>query len=433
MIRKSTIARRSGAWGASVLVATILLSGCPAAREQKPVKLPPRETTPVAKPEPKPTTPPSSPKEREQPPKPTKEPAKSEKAQSSLTDEIEEMAEKPPELGLPLVDNLDNLIRLSGEQPIWIDKQERHVVLLGRVCKAGYPLEFFATYANRAYESVVEVNVKPCIIHTALLSVGAIPGHPARFQPEFLPPTGTEIAIQVRWKDQQGKVQSARAQDWVRDIKTKKALDVNWVFGGSIAEKDENGQIVSYHADGGDMICVLSLPTAMLDLPRRGYGAIESRSYEAFAERLPPEGTPVTLLLKPLIQAKPTTKPRPKKSAHELDAEKRAVEAADAWLVLVDQGQYARGWESAASYLKEAAERRDFVQKLGDTRKPLGAVKSRTLVSKSYTTNPPGEPEGQYVILRYKTAFERKAATEETITVRLEKDKKWRVWRYTIK
>ena len=57
---------------------------------------------------------------------------------------------------------------------------------------------------------------------------------------KFTPPTGTEVAIEVRWKDKDGKVQHAKAQDWIRNVTTKKPLDANWVFVGS-ATADEPG------------------------------------------------------------------------------------------------------------------------------------------------------------------------------------------------
>jgi hypothetical protein len=42
-------------------------------------------------------------------------------------------------------------------------------------------------------------------------------------------------------------------------------------------------------------------------------------------------------------------------------------------------------------------------------------------------------PDGQYVVIQYKTAFENKKAGVETITPMLDKDKKWRVSGYFIK
>ncbi len=277
----STIAKCTGFLATvGVLVIAVVLSGCPSANK-KPAKQQP--TRPEAASEAEPVGEPA---------------AKPELPEDKFA---EPTTEKPRDLGQPLVENPDKLVRLAPDQPVWIDRQNKHVVLLGEVCRAGYPLEFFATYANRSYEAVMSVNVTPSIVHAGLLAVGAVPGHPAQFQPKFVAPTGTEVAIEVRWKDREGKVQSAPAQDWIRNIKTKKALDSNWVFAGSMFVTDETTGKKYYQADSGELICVLSLPTAMLDLPIRSYGALESRLFEAFEEHLPPPGTPITLLLKPIF------------------------------------------------------------------------------------------------------------------------------------
>jgi hypothetical protein len=117
---------------------------------------------------------------------------------------------------------------------------------------------------------------------------------------------------------------------------------------------------------------------------------------------------------------------------HE-DAEKKAVESAEAWLALVDQAKYGEAWDTASEYLKNAVSKEDFAKSLGAARKPLGKVKSRELKSKQYATSLPGTPDGEYVVIQYKTAFENKKAGVETITPMLDKDKKWRVSGYFIK
>jgi hypothetical protein len=122
-----------------------------------------------------------------------------------------------------------------------------------------------------------------------------------QYQPTFAPPTGTEVEIDVCWKDKDGKRQQARAQEWVRDIKTKQPLGVNWVFAGSVFWEDAATGSKSYLADRGDFITVLNVPTALLDLPIESASALGSRLFEGFAERLPPPGTPVTLILKPKL------------------------------------------------------------------------------------------------------------------------------------
>jgi hypothetical protein len=366
-------------------------------------------------------------------------PAKKELPEEQVSEAIEQAAKKPRDLGPPLVDNPDDLKRLDPEQPVWIDRKNRQVVLQGEVCSAGYPLEFFATYPNRSYESVLSVNVLPRNVHAALNLVGAKEGHPVKFQPEYSPPAGTEVAIEVRWKDAKGKVQSSPAQQWIRNIKTKKALDTNWVFAGSMFVTDQEGN-QSYAADSGELICVLNLQGAMLDLPVRSDSAMESRIYEAFAEHLPPQGTPTTVILKPVLtlQPPPLAPQAPGKTADaaspaQQQAEKQAVAAAAAWLALVDAGQYSQAWEKAAGPLKTMKNRKEFIKALGIARKPLGAAKSRQIESQQFAATSPGTPAGQHFDLQYKTSFAKRMSAVETVTAMLDKDKKWRVSAYHVK
>ncbi len=436
-MKMPTIAKQISLFAsAGMLVVAGVLSGCCPSGEKTSATSQPtgQETAPATKAQPIPVT-------GEKPAGKASPVAKPESPEMDLAKELEQVSEKPRDLGPPLVDQPKALVRLDPEQPVWVDKQHKHVVMQGEVCRAGYPLEFFATYSNRSYEAVVSVNVKPSIVHAGLLAVGAVAGHPAQFQPSFIPPTGTEVAIEVCWKDAKGKVQSSPAQNWIRNIKTKKALDSNWVFAGSLFVTDDATGKKYYQADSGELICVLSLPTAMLDLPIRNLGALEARSFEAFEEHLPPPGTPVTILLKPFVAPRPSPAgPAPKPAAKAVsgddrhaEAESKAIEAVQPWLALVDRGQYSQSWETAAEFLKNAVGRRDFVKSLADARTPLGEVKSRELLSKHYATDLPGAPKGQYVVVQYKTSFAKKDSATETITPMLEKDKKWRVSGYYIK
>ena len=114
-------------------------------------------------------------------------------------------------------------------------------------------------------------------------------------------------------------------------------------------------------------------------------------------------------------------------------AEKKALAAAEAWLGLVDQGRYAESWETAAEYLKNAVGKDDFVKALTGARRPLGKVASRELKSKQYRTTLPGAPDGQYVVIQFKTSLEHKKSAVETVTPMLDRDGRWRVSGYFIK
>jgi hypothetical protein len=233
---------------------------------------------------------------------PADSPPKSGAKPAAQTSEEPSEEEKPRDLGPPLVEEIGDLRKLDPVSPVWLDVKHHQVVFQGEVCQANYPLEFLVTYPERGYESVMVVKVKPSVVHAGLVALGAEPGHPVRFEPKYEPATGTPIEIRVRWKDKNGRRQEASAQDWVRQIKTKKALNIDWVFGGSGLWKNESTGKQEYQADlSGDFISVLNLPSAALDLPLKSEGAIENRSFEGYAERLPPAGTPVTLLLRPKL------------------------------------------------------------------------------------------------------------------------------------
>jgi len=235
-----------------------------------------------------------------QSPAPDAAPEQPSKPAEAADAEADRRGEKARDLGKPLVDNVEKLRALAPD--VWLDLENKYVIFLGEVCRADYPLEFLVTYRDRAYEAIITSNVKPSVGHAGLLALGAEPGKPVQFEPEFAPPTGTEVAIELRWKGADGKVQSAPAQEWVRNVQTKKPLEVNWVFAGSKMWKDQAAGTERYMADFGEFICLLNLTTAMLDLPIRSQSALESRLFEANLERLPPTGTPVTLLLKPKVK-----------------------------------------------------------------------------------------------------------------------------------
>jgi len=114
-------------------------------------------------------------------------------------------------------------------------------------------------------------------------------------------------------------------------------------------------------------------------------------------------------------------------------AVKKAVEAANAWLAVVDQGKYDQSWETAAEYFRNAVGKEQWGKSMKAAREPLGAVKSRKVKCTEYRTKMPGATDGEYVVIQYTTAFENKESAVETVTPMLDKDKAWRVSGYFIK
>jgi hypothetical protein len=208
-------------------------------------------------------------------------------------------------LGPPLVEDSEKLTKAHPLFPVWVDKQNKRIVLQGVICQTNAPLEMFAVQSGtKEHEAIVSIPTEAFIVHAALLAIGAKPGKPAEFGPkpeDYKPARGTEVEILVQWKNDKGELQNARAQEWIKNVKTGKDLDRNWVFGGSGFWKDEQTGVEYYKAEGGDFICVSNFPDAMLDLPVESSQMNDALLFQANAERVPPLDTPVTVILVPKI------------------------------------------------------------------------------------------------------------------------------------
>jgi len=120
-------------------------------------------------------------------------------------------------------------------------------------------------------------------------------------------------------------------------------------------------------------------------------------------------------------------------SACSQDKKTAAEGAASDWLKLVDAGNYAQSWDDADAALKSNIAKEQWQELLTRNRAPLGAPISRRLTSAEYTTQLPGAPDGQYVVIQYASNFEHNGSVIETVTPALDKDGKWRVCLYLVK
>jgi len=114
-------------------------------------------------------------------------------------------------------------------------------------------------------------------------------------------------------------------------------------------------------------------------------------------------------------------------------AVEQATKAADAWLKLVDAGDYAASYKQTSSLFQEQVSEAKWIQKAGAARKPLGPLVSRRIKAAQYETTLPGAPDGQYVVILYDTSFAHKKSAIETVVPMLDKDGKWHVSGYYIR
>ena len=120
------------------------------------------------------------------------------------------------------------------------------------------------------------------------------------------------------------------------------------------------------------------------------------------------------------------------KTNDEVDINK-AIKSSEKWLATIDSNNYELSWEKSAEIFKKSVTKENWVKALKGIRTPLGKIKSRELLTNEFKTSLPGAPNGEYVIIVYKTNFENKENSYETITPMKDKDGEWRISGYYIK
>ena len=119
----------------------------------------------------------------------------------------------------------------------------------------------------------------------------------------------------------------------------------------------------------------------------------------------------------------------PDSGSDSAEATSSAVAAsAQAWLALVDQGRWEESWAATASSFKSLNTSKLWASTSEQVRVPLGAVRSRVLLSEDSVPAPPNGVE----VLKFRTSFANKPSAVETLSLARE-DGSWRVVGYYIK
>lgn len=112
--------------------------------------------------------------------------------------------------------------------------------------------------------------------------------------------------------------------------------------------------------------------------------------------------------------------------------EGEARTGAESWVALVDARKYAESWTEASGMFRKGVTKEKWVEMAGKAREPFGPLRSRRFLGAEFAKSLPGVPDGDYAIVRFQTAFEKKAAAIETISMTAE-DGKWKVAGYFIR
>jgi hypothetical protein len=212
---------------------------------------------------------------------------------------------------------------------VWLEVQgdKRRVMVQAEVCLRDGMLEhLMCRHQTKEHEAILTADVDARDIHKALMVAKAVPGSTVRYKEDgtVTTPTGTPIKITLSYKDKD-KTVTIPGRDWVRDLKTKKSLGVDWVFAGSqfLENPLEKDKPPLYAANAGDVICVSNFEGAMLDLPINSSKNNADLEFEAFTERIPEIGTAVTVILEPELDSKKDKQKDPFKERQENQKQKK--------------------------------------------------------------------------------------------------------------
>lgn len=183
---------------------------------------------------------------------------------------------------------------------------DRRVLVNATVCLRKGQLEQFLTRTRtKEHEAILAADIDARDVHKALLLAGAEQGKPVAFRPKLTPPSGTTIKVSVEFKEN-GKTVRLPANEWIRNVKSKKNLQVDWVFAGSFLIPDplDATKKPFYAANDGDVICLSNFDTALLDVPIVSTGDNDDLVFEANTDRIPDLETAVLVILEPVLKKK---------------------------------------------------------------------------------------------------------------------------------
>ena len=113
----------------------------------------------------------------------------------------------------------------------------------------------------------------------------------------------------------------------------------------------------------------------------------------------------------------PTTPVTPMRS--DEDAARQSV---DAWLSLIDAGDFSGAYDATGSYFRESVTAEEFRNSMEGRLALLGALESRTLASAQRLTTVPDAPPGDYFVFEFDGVYELRPNARERVTAVSESD-----------
>lgn len=224
----------------------------------------------------------------------------------------EEAADKPT--AKPTVDKIDERRYRIGK--VEFDSSTREIRIPATVNMTTGLIEFLIVNENgKIHEALFTTDVTPSDINLAITllrykpspELYALPNETGGLSGNFpkVPEdirAAARVSIDVEWtKD--GKPERIGVNEWIQHATTSAAMpSSHWVYGGS---QIEEGRFVAEST--GDIAAIFISNAAMINYPGKDNG--DDTVWLAFENRVPPEGTNLTLIIAPYPKPQSTEQP----------------------------------------------------------------------------------------------------------------------------
>ena len=101
------------------------------------------------------------------------------------------------------------------------------------------------------------------------------------------------------------------------------------------------------------------------------------------------------------------------------------------FLALIDDGKYSESWQSLAPLVRDKLKQKEWLEKLDQVRSRSGGLVKRVQKSARSATALKDSPEGEYIILSYKSDFQAAVDVTEYVAVMRDGDS-WKVASYSM-
>ncbi len=198
-----------------------------------------------------------------------------------------------------------------------VDKNAKSVSFAGKINMAKDNIEYVMVTPNGStHESLLVADLQPVDLHFGMLLIGAKgaglttpsadQAPPGQIDAEYLRSApkldGDDVSITAKWKDQNGKEQTTRIEEWIINTDAQKAAAKGpWVYTASMFGAD--GKFLAQQQ--GVFISVVTNPAALINNPRPGND--NDQIWVVNEKAVPPVDTPLELTI--TLQPKPAKAP----------------------------------------------------------------------------------------------------------------------------